>query len=161
MTHRADIRPEDQSEKAESFRDNLWKEIQLKGPYKQKQTQEQNKNSGQARLVYVWDVNHNISTTRRWASWDSWYRKYISFKENNLKYLFLRRTSCPIRGVVISFVNGIIFFPVIWCQPSCGKWFIWNLDGLDHPLGAKLRGYCSDGQRDRRSSSSSTSSSVL
>ena len=33
--------------------ENSWNEIQLKGPYRQKQTQEQNKKSGQAQLVYV------------------------------------------------------------------------------------------------------------
>ena len=26
------------------------------------------KRSGQARLVYVWDINRNIPTTRRWAA---------------------------------------------------------------------------------------------
>ena len=31
-TNEAGIRPEEQSEKAESCRENLWKEIQLKGP---------------------------------------------------------------------------------------------------------------------------------
>ena len=36
-------RPEEQSEKAESCRENLWNEIQLKGPQRQKQTQEQDK----------------------------------------------------------------------------------------------------------------------
>ena len=41
-TKEAEIRPEEQSEKAESCRGNLWNEIQLKGPYRQKQTQEQN-----------------------------------------------------------------------------------------------------------------------
>ena len=30
-TNKADIRPEEQSEKAESCRENLWNEIQLKG----------------------------------------------------------------------------------------------------------------------------------
>ena len=29
---KADIRPEEQSEKVESCRENLWNEIQLKGP---------------------------------------------------------------------------------------------------------------------------------
>ena len=42
-TNKAEIRPEEQREKAESCRENLWKEIQLKGPQRQKQTQEQNK----------------------------------------------------------------------------------------------------------------------
>ena len=37
------MRPEEQSEKAKSCRDNLWNEVQLKGPQKQKQSQEQNK----------------------------------------------------------------------------------------------------------------------
>ena len=40
-TNEAEIRPEEQSEKAKSCRENLWKEIQLKRPYRQKQ--EQNK----------------------------------------------------------------------------------------------------------------------
>ena len=31
-TTKAEIRPEEQSEKAESCRENLWNEIQLKGP---------------------------------------------------------------------------------------------------------------------------------
>ena len=38
----AEIRPEEQCEKAESCPDNLWNEIQLKGPQRQTQTQEQN-----------------------------------------------------------------------------------------------------------------------
>ena len=35
-TNKADIRPEEQSEKTESSRENLWNEIQLKGPQRQK-----------------------------------------------------------------------------------------------------------------------------
>ena len=31
-TNKVEIRPEEQSEKAESFRENLWNELQLKGP---------------------------------------------------------------------------------------------------------------------------------
>ena len=31
-TSKAEIRPEEQSEKAESCRENLWNEIQVKGP---------------------------------------------------------------------------------------------------------------------------------
>ena len=57
-TNKTEIRPEDeQSENAESFRDNLCSEIQLKGPQRQKQTQEHVRRSGQARLVYVKDIN--------------------------------------------------------------------------------------------------------
>ena len=40
-TNKAGIRPEEQSEKAESCRGNLWNETQLKGLLRQKQTQEQ------------------------------------------------------------------------------------------------------------------------
>ena len=39
-TNMAVVRPEEQSEKMESCRENLWNEIQLKGPQRQKQTQE-------------------------------------------------------------------------------------------------------------------------
>ena len=34
-TNKTDIRQEEQSEKAESCRENLWNEIQLKGPQRQ------------------------------------------------------------------------------------------------------------------------------
>ena len=40
-TSKAEIRPEEKSEKAESCCENLWNEIQLKGPQTEKQTQEQ------------------------------------------------------------------------------------------------------------------------
>ena len=65
MTNKAETRPEEQiSEKAESCRENLWSEIQLKGPQRQKQTQEQKiKRSGQARSVYVKNINGNIPIT--------------------------------------------------------------------------------------------------
>ena len=43
-THKAELRLAEQSEKAACCWENLWNEIQLKGPQKQKQTQEQNKN---------------------------------------------------------------------------------------------------------------------
>ena len=53
-TNEAEIRPKEKSEKAESFQENLWNEIQLKGPLRRKQTQEQNKKrSGQAQSVCV------------------------------------------------------------------------------------------------------------
>ena len=35
MTYETEIRPEEQSEKAESCRENLWNEIQFKGPKRQ------------------------------------------------------------------------------------------------------------------------------
>ena len=52
-TNKAEIRPEEQREKAESCRENSQNEIQLKGPQRQTQTQEQNKKSGRAPLDYV------------------------------------------------------------------------------------------------------------
>ena len=39
-TNEAEIRQEEQSEKAERYGENLWTEIQLKGQKRQKQTQE-------------------------------------------------------------------------------------------------------------------------
>ena len=42
-TSKAEIRPEERSEKRESCRENLWNEMQLKGPQRQKQAQEENK----------------------------------------------------------------------------------------------------------------------
>ena len=39
----AEVRLEEQSEKTESCGENLWNEIQLKGPQRQKQTREQSK----------------------------------------------------------------------------------------------------------------------
>ena len=41
-TNKAEIRPEEQSAKGESCRENFWNEIQLKGPQRQEQTQEHN-----------------------------------------------------------------------------------------------------------------------
>ena len=72
MTNKAEIRSQEHSEKAERCQENLWNEIQSKGPQRQKQTQGQNekKRSGQARLVYVKNVNRNIPTTWRWARGD-------------------------------------------------------------------------------------------
>ena len=35
-TNKVERRQEEQSEKAESFRENLWNEMRLKGPYRQK-----------------------------------------------------------------------------------------------------------------------------
>ena len=49
-TNKAEIRPEEHSEKSETCRENFWTEIQLKGPERQKQIQEQNKKV-QASLV--------------------------------------------------------------------------------------------------------------
>ena len=45
-TNKIEIRPEEQSEKAESSRENSWNEIQLKGPQRQKQTRTEQKGVG-------------------------------------------------------------------------------------------------------------------
>ena len=42
-TEKAEIRPEEQSEKTESCRENSRNEIKLKGPIRPKKTKEQNK----------------------------------------------------------------------------------------------------------------------
>ena len=65
-TRKAEIRPEEQSEKAASCWENLWNEIQLKGPKRQKQTQEQNKKEWASSVsLNVKGINHNIPTTSR------------------------------------------------------------------------------------------------
>ena len=40
--NKAEIRPEEQSEKTDNCRKKLWNEIQLKGPQRQRQKREQN-----------------------------------------------------------------------------------------------------------------------
>ena len=62
-TDKAEIRPEEQSKKAESCKENLWNEMQLKGPQRQIDIQEQNKKEWASSLVYVIDINRNIPTT--------------------------------------------------------------------------------------------------
>ena len=55
----AEIRPEEQSEKSESCRENLRIELQLKGHKDRNRHKNRLKRSGQARLVYVTDINRN------------------------------------------------------------------------------------------------------
>ena len=62
-TSKAEIRLGEQNEKAANCWENLWNEIQLKGPYERNRHKNTIKRSGQARLVYVFDINHNIPTT--------------------------------------------------------------------------------------------------
>ena len=61
-TNKAEIRPEEQSEKAESCQENLWNEIQLKG---HKDRKAQDKKLWASLAVYVKYVNRNITTRRR------------------------------------------------------------------------------------------------
>ena len=62
-TNNAETRPEEQSEKADSCREKIWDEIQLKGHKDRKRHKDRMKRSGQARLTYVKDINRNIPTT--------------------------------------------------------------------------------------------------
>ena len=64
-TNKAEVRPEGQSEKTEICREDLWNKIQLKGPPHQDRNRYKNriKRRGQARLVYVKDINHTIPNT--------------------------------------------------------------------------------------------------
>ena len=62
----ADIRPEEQSEKTESCRENLWNEVQLKGPKRETDIRtEYKKRNGQARLIFVFDINCNIPSMQK------------------------------------------------------------------------------------------------
>ena len=74
-TNKTEIRPEEQREKTESCRENLWNEIQLKGPKQQKQTQEQNKKEWansvglcQRHLVCMQEIKENRVTKQYAAS---------------------------------------------------------------------------------------------
>ena len=59
----AEIRPEEQSEKAERRRENYGIKYSRKGYNDRNRHKNKMKRSGQARLVYVKDVNSNIPTT--------------------------------------------------------------------------------------------------
>ena len=52
-TNKAEIRPEEQSEKIESCGENLWNEIQLKGHKERHRHKNRTKRNGRARLVYA------------------------------------------------------------------------------------------------------------
>ena len=71
-TNKGEIRPQEQSEKAESCRENSWTEIQLKGYKDRNRHKNRIKRIGQVRLVYVKNINRNIRTTWRWARTDNW-----------------------------------------------------------------------------------------
>ena len=62
-TNKAKIKLEEQSKKAESCRENLWNEIQLKGHKDRNRHKNRIKRRGQALLIYVKNMNHNIPTT--------------------------------------------------------------------------------------------------
>ena len=62
-TSKAEIRLGEQNEKAENCWENLWNEIQFKGPLERNRHKNRIKRSGQARLVYVKNINRNIPTS--------------------------------------------------------------------------------------------------
>ena len=68
-TNKAEIDRKNRVRK-QSCRENLLSEIQLKGPEERNRHKNRIKRSGQARLIYVFDINHNIPTTWRWAHGD-------------------------------------------------------------------------------------------
>ena len=62
---------EEQSEKAESRRENLWMKYSWNDHKDSNRHKGRIKRSGQGGLLYVKDRNRNIPTTWRWACWDS------------------------------------------------------------------------------------------
>ena len=79
-TNKAERRPEEQSEKAESCRDNLWNEIQLIGPWTQKLTQEQNKKEWASSVglcqKYKLQHPHHVKVSRRGQLWSMYLTDY-------------------------------------------------------------------------------------
>ena len=61
--NKAELRPQEQSKKTESCRENLCNEIQWKGPQRQKQTQEQNEKGVGKLGWFMSDINRDIPTT--------------------------------------------------------------------------------------------------
>ena len=64
-TNKAEIRQEEQSEKVEICRKNLWNEIQFKGLSDRNRHKNRIKKEWQAHLVYVKNINRNIPTKLR------------------------------------------------------------------------------------------------
>ena len=63
-TNKTEIKPEKQSEKTESCRENLWNEIQLKGPKKTEiDTRTELKRVSKLSYFMSKGINHNIPTT--------------------------------------------------------------------------------------------------
>ena len=69
-TKKAEIRPEEQSEKAESCWENLLMKYSWKGHKERNRHKNGIKRSWQAQLVYVKSINRNISIKGRWACGD-------------------------------------------------------------------------------------------
>ena len=54
-TNKAEIRPEEQSQKTESCQENLWNEIQLKGPYREIHRQEEHSAKAESCRENLWN----------------------------------------------------------------------------------------------------------
>ena len=81
------------------------------------------KRSGEAWLVYVRNRNSNNSTTWRWTRRDLFLRPdyWKCLLKRVVCFVFLKRKSCFIGGVVIAYGGKLIFFVIVWCRPSGRK----------------------------------------
>ena len=80
-TNKAELRPQEQSEKKESRRENLWKKYSWKGHKDRNRHRNRIKRSGKARLVYVWHKPqhpHHVKV----SAW--------GLLNNNLRWRYLR-----------------------------------------------------------------------
>ena len=64
-TIKAEIRPEEQSKKAESCQENFWNEIQLKGPQRRRQTQDQDSKEGASSVGHKPQHPHHVKRSPR------------------------------------------------------------------------------------------------
>ena len=66
------MRLEEQNEKAESCRENLWNKMQLKGPKRQKQTQEQKKKEWASPVSLCQSHKPQYPRHVKVSPWDEW-----------------------------------------------------------------------------------------
>ena len=64
-TNKAEIRPEEQSEKTESRRENVWNEIQLKEPKDRNRFKNRIKRSGQGKLSWFTSQTETVTSPPR------------------------------------------------------------------------------------------------
>ena len=103
-TNKAEIRPEEQSERAGSWWENLWNEIQLKVPQKQKHTQGQSKkewaSSVGLRQKHKLQHPHHVKGSPRETShpWRSHQDRSSNYKQK-LESLLCHTSICYWRGM--------------------------------------------------------------
>ena len=99
-TNKAELRPEEQSKKADVCRENLWNEIQLKGSYRQKQTLEQNKKkSGQARSKPQ-HPHHDLATAifnEKCTNYFERSQQLLLFLVHNFHQIFIMKLKLSVR----------------------------------------------------------------